>query len=444
MRAGFEFLGRMQRLPDDDKRKAHRIEVHLFGSLAATGRGHGTDKAVLGGLLGTEPMTCKPGCLDDLLSDPAHTYHVALNPGEALLGAEDIFFDVARIDLPHSNTMMIRLLSRDNAVLCEQEYFSVGGGFIEWPGMEPSARANPVHCYSTMNELKQLINTENLRLAELMLDNERAITGCSEEEIFSRMDHQFAIMEQAVTHGLAVEGVLPGPMRYCRKAPGIHRRARRLAGRHDQFMLELCAYAFAVAEENAAGQPIVTTPTCGSAGVVAAIWYFMKHHMKKDHATLQDAYLAAAVIGFLAKQNASISGAEVGCQGEIGVAASMAAAMLAYADTSDLRIVENAAQIALEHHLGMTCDPIAGYVQIPCIERNAMGAVKAYTAYLIATTEISRFHRLNLDGTLHTMLITGRDLQSKYRETAQGGLASFSTFNIVAGEHAVDASGPCA
>ncbi len=424
MKAGYHFLQQIRALSAEKKRHARRIEVTLYGSLSATGKGHGTDKAVLGGLLGTAPEQCPQGYLDGLLGDTSAVSKVDLAPGSVDFHAEDMIFDRDRQDLPHSNTLRIRLLDAEDGVLSEREYYSVGGGFLQWDGYKEPARGKPVHEYSTMSELKKVMETKNLRLVELMIDNERAITGATEEEIYAKVDHLMTVMERSVEHGLEVDGKLPGPLNYFRKAPGIYRRAKRLAGRSDHFLLLLCAYAFAVGEENAAGQPVVTTPTCGSAGVMAATLYFMKHYLKMEHVTLQDGLMAAAVIGFLAKHNASIAGAEVGCQGEVGVASSMSAALLTYANTSEMRVVENAAQTALEHHLGMTCDPICGYVQIPCIERNAMGAVKAYTAYLIANTEISRYHRVDLDKTIRAMVETGRDMNPKYRETATGGLAS--------------------
>ncbi|MDD2236740.1 MAG: L-serine ammonia-lyase [Kiritimatiellae bacterium] len=424
MKAGYHFLQQIRGLSAEKKRQAARVEVTLYGSLSATGKGHGTDKAVLGGLLGVAPEQCPLGYLDGLLDSPEGTWKIELRPGSISFREADIIFDLERTNLPNSNTLRIRLLDAQGGVLSEREYYSVGGGFLQWDGYVAPERGDPVHPFTTMRELKKLMETKNLRLVELVIDNERAITGATEEEIYAKVDYLFTVMERSVEHGLEVEGMLPGPLNYYRKAPGIYRRAKRLAGRSDHFLLYLCAYAFAVAEENAAGQPVVTSPTCGSAGVMAATYYFMKHYMKMEHVTLQDGLMAAAVIGFLAKHNASIAGAEVGCQGEVGVASSMSAALLTYANTSEMRVVENAAETALEHHLGMTCDPVCGYVQIPCIERNAMGAVKAYTAYLIAGAEISRFHRVDLDKTIRAMVETGRDMNPKYRETAAGGLAT--------------------
>lgn len=426
MRIGHHFLQVARALPSPLKQRAARVRITLFGSLSATGLGHATERAVLAGLLGNEPATCPPGLLDTLLREGELPHRMELLPGNIPLFRSDVQFDRERLDPPHSNTMVISLLDGQGGPLLEQEYYSTGGGEIRWAGAEQddaSRRGEPVHHYSTMRELRQCLEAKRLRLVDLMIDNEVAITGVREEDVFERIDQLYLVMEDAVRRGLKTEGVLPGPLQCHRKAPGIFRRAQRLGDRADQWLLHLCAYAFAVAEENAAGQPVVTAPTCGSAGVLAATYYFLKHFLGKERAALQDALLAAAAVGFLSKHNASISGAEVGCQGEVGVASSMAAAFLSLANTADVRVVENAAQTALEHHLGMTCDPVCGYVQIPCIERNAMGAVKAYTAYLIASTEVSRFHRVDLDETILAMVQTGRDIPVAYRETARGGLA---------------------
>ena len=203
----------------------------------------------------------------------------------------------------------------------------------------------------------------------------------------------------------------------------MYQRSRGMPQNAERMLVCLCAYAFAAAEENAAGHTVVTAPTCGSAGVIPAVVYLLRRHSRIPLAMLRKALLGAVAIGFIAKQNASISGAEVGCQGEIGVASSMAAALIALAHGCNVRIAENAAETALEHHLGMTCDPVKGYVQIPCIERNAMGAVKAWTSYLIAREGLPDWHIVGLDKAIEAMRQTGRDMKPEYRETAQGGLA---------------------
>ena len=275
-----------------------------------------------------------------------------------------------------------------------------------------------------MVDFRNVMSTKRVRLSELMIANEKAITGVDEDTIFERIDHLLDVFDKTVAHGLKTEGHLPGPLKYHRCASDVYRRAHRSAGSQDHLIMCVSAYALAGAEENANGERIVTAPTCGSFGVVAGILYYMRHHLKIDKMALQDALLAGALIGMLAKNNASIAGADVGCQGEVGVASAMAAAMLIYARTSDIRLVEHAAEKALEHHLGMTCDPVMGYVQIPCIERNAFGAVKAYTAYLLASMEFSGFQRVRLDSVIEALNKTGCDMNSKYRETSLGGLAT--------------------
>jgi L-serine dehydratase len=258
------------------------------------------------------------------------------------------------------------------------------------------------------------------------VENEKAIMGTGEEEIYRRLDLILEATEASVREGLKGEGVLPGPIGLYRKAGDLNRKAKKIKQSEARFLVRLSAYAIAGAEENAMGHRIVTGPTAGSAGVLPAIVYMMKYHQRCSRQTLREGLLAAAAIGFLAKHNASIAGAEAGCQGEIGVAASMAAAMLAYGEPGHpIRVVEDAAAIAMEHHLGMTCDPVGGYVQIPCIERCAMGAVKAYNAFLIATVETPGYNKVGFDVVIRTMAATGRDMSSKYKETSQGGLAVY-------------------
>ena len=265
--------------------------------------------------------------------------------------------------------------------------------------------------------------TTDEKVNELMLANEKAITGLNETEVNLRLDRIIAVMKESVRRGVHTEGFLPGPIGLHRKAALLYQRAKELPQNAERLLVYLCAYAFAAAEENAAGHIVVTAPTCGSAGVVPSIVSLLLNHYKLPIETVRGALLASVAIGFIAKQNASISGAEVGCQGEIGVASSMAAALLAFANDNGVRVAENAAETALEHHLGMTCDPVKGYVQIPCIERNAMGAVKAYTAWLIAREGLPVWHIVGLDNAVEAMNLTGRDMKVEYRETSQGGLA---------------------
>jgi L-serine dehydratase len=423
MKAGFDFITTIRSLSSELLSRAASIRVYLYGSLSATGRGHGTDRAVLAGLLGEDPATCSSAFMDGLNREDAGGYRVSLGSNELTLTWGDIVFGDFDRDSLFSNTLTIRLLDHEGTSLFEREYYSVGGGFIQWKGQVEEERGTPAYPYSTMGELKKILRSENLRLHEVILANEKALTGASEEEIIAKLDHIITTMEEAVDTGVHTEGVLPGPIGLHRKAPVLYKRACRMSHSVDYLMVALTAYAFGASEENAAGHRIVTAPTAGSSGVMPAVVYILKNHRNISSDALYEGLMAAASVGFLAKHNASIAGADVGCQGEIGVASAMAASFLAYAKGYRFQVAENAAEIALEHHLGLTCDPVMGYVQIPCIERNAMGALKAYTAFLIASAEIPGNHKVDLDQVIRAMAETGRDMCRKYKETSLGGLA---------------------
>lgn len=422
MKAGNDFIDRMRTLPPENINGARSIEVRLFGSLSATGKGHGTDRAVLAGLLGKKPENCPADFLDGLLKNPRDVYESEVNGHKIPITKKNIIFDSVKHDFPFSNTLVIRVLG-DKGTLFEKEYYSVGGGFIQWKGWEEPQRGTPRYPYATMAEVRKHLSRHRLKLDELIMGNERSITGSTEDDINAKLDLIIKAMEDSVKRGIETEGYLPGTLRLHRKAPLLFQKARSMPTSPDRFLVFLSAYAFAGAEENGAGHPVVTAPTGGSAGVLPGLLYGMKHHYHVPGETLRRSLLAAAVVGFLAKQNASISGAEGGCQAEIGVAAAMGAAMVAYARGCPVNIIEHAAETALEHHLGMTCDPVGGYVQVPCIERNAMGAVKAYTSFLIANTEVPEWHLVDLDRCIRAMAETGRDMCNKYKETSEGGLA---------------------
>jgi L-serine dehydratase len=420
MRAGFDFLQRLRALPADALAAATAVRVTLYGSLAATGKGHGTDRAALAGLVGHPPDACPPDALEQagsaagvLVQAGGRSFH---------LRSTEVRFDPGRRSLPHPNTLVFRLMAGPR-VLLEQEYYSVGGGFIEWKGWKAPPRGRPRYPYATAAETRKLLIRHRLRLPDLLLANERAITGAREADVWSGLDRLLDIMRRGVERGIRTEGYLPGPIGLHRKAALMHQRAPHLPAGPDRLLVYLNAYAFAASEENAAGHVVVTAPTCGSCGVLPALAHLLRRHRRLRTQALREALLAACWVGFLAKHNASIAGAEVGCQGEIGVAASMGAAFLAQAAGAEFKVVEDAAETALEHHLGMTCDPVGGYVQIPCIERNAMGAVKAYNAYLIARAGLSDWHVVGLDTAIRAMALTGHDMMSKYKETARGGLA---------------------
>ncbi|MDD5678263.1 MAG: L-serine ammonia-lyase [Kiritimatiellae bacterium] len=424
MRAGYDAIGEMAKLPASQIEQADQIEVHLYGSLSATGKGHDTDRAVLAGLMGVSPSDCPPDLLPGLLQQAGQVHNVRLGAKVFPMTQAQIVFDHCAAHFPYPCALTIRLTSGAR-VLFEREYYSVGGGFIQWKGWKAPARGEPVYRYSTALGVRSLLARENIRMHEMMIANEKAISGLGEQAICDHMDAIIAAMEASVARGIATEGPLPGSLKVQRKAASLVRRARHMPGTPENLMLRLAAYAFAASEENAAGHPIVTAPTCGSAGVIPSVLCIMKQHLHMPAETIYRGLLAAGLVGFLAKHNATLAGSEAGCQAEIGVAAAMAAAMLSYAHETDFRVTENAAEIALEHHLGMTCDPVGGYVQIPCIERNAMGAVKAYVAWLLASDETMRSHKVDLDKTILVMYETGKDLQSKYRETSEGGLAKY-------------------
>jgi L-serine dehydratase len=423
MLAGFDFLELCRRQEHAVLRQAARFRIRLYGSLSATGAGHGADAAVAAGLLGVQPENCPSSLLLELREQPRFRRPAPLDGICLTVCAEDIEYAEIIHNFPHSNTLILELLDSAGAALLEREYYSVGGGFIQWKGWKPPERGRPAYRFATMRELKDIIKATGLTLHEVVLSNESAITGMSRPRILERLDAVLEHMEAGVKRGLERNGALPGSLNVQRKASMLRAASAGLPLRGDRFLCGLNAYAFAVAEENAAGGVVVTAPTCGAAGVAPAIMYAMRHDLTVGDRGIREGLLAAAIIGYLAKHNASIAGAEVGCQGEVGVASAMAAAMLTHARGGEAQIVENAAEIALEHHLGLTCDPVHGLVQIPCIERNAMGAVKAYNAALIAGSVDPSSQRVSLDAAIRAMAETGRDMHSKFKETSLGGLA---------------------
>ena len=423
MTAGENFLELCREQDTELLRQGSRIRVRLFGSLSATGEGHGTDAAVVAGLLGTNPSDCPPSLLHELSHDPDTPHTIPLDWNNLSIRVNDVEHASIAHDFPYSNTLIIDLEDAQGTTLVSREYYSVGGGFIQWKGWKMPERGRPAYRFSTMSELREVLNRTGLTLHEVVLSNESAITGMPRPRILEKLDNVLSHMEAAVQRGLDTEGVLPGGLRVQRKAAQMRKASKDLPLRSDRFLCGLNAYAFAVAEENAAGGVVVTAPTCGAAGVVPAIMYTMRHDLTVGDRGIREGLLAAAIIAYLAKHNAGIAGAEVGCQGEVGVASAMAAAMLAHARGGTAQVVENAAEIALEHHLGLTCDPVKGCVQIPCIERNAVGAIKAYNAVLIASSTNPAFQRVSLDAAISAMAETGREMHSKFKETSLGGLA---------------------
>ena len=424
MRITYDFYQRCTKLPADQLAQATGLKVHLFGSLSATGKGHGTERAALAGLVGKEPATVDPLFLDAMIAKPQETYPVKLGAKTFNLSLADVVYDAPKGDFPHPNTMTCRLMAGDK-VLYEQEYYSVGGGFIEWKGYEPPKKGQPKYPYATMKELRQHAEKNNLSVADVVMANEVAVSGKTEEQVNAFLDKIAGAMLATVKSGLSVkDDVLPGPIKLHSKAATVYERAMDEKYESDRAIALVSAFALAASEENARGHLVITAPTGGSAGVLPAVVYALtqsKRQVPMDK--IREGLLAGAAIGYLCKHNATLAAAEGGCQAEIGVASGMAAALIAQVMDSPPHVVENAAESALEHHLGMTCDPVAGYVQVPCIERCAFGAVKAWTAFMVATNEIASRHRVDLDTTIKTLADTARDMNPKYKETSEAGLA---------------------
>ncbi len=422
MKAAGAFLRKLQDAPLDRIEEIDRIEVYLYGSLSATGLGHGTHKAILGGLLGWTPADCDSDLLLELLRKNTTEYKIAVGGHMVTFTGDNIHFSGQGENLRYQNTMVFKALDRDQTLI-ENVYYSLGGGFILAEGEEEQGSPQLAHSFANMNELSSIIQKLGLSLDEVIFQNEEQLTGKSRREIEEELDHIISAMKDAVNSGLSRDGVLPGPIGLQRKAAVLYHNAQKLTNSHDQNLARLNAYALAASEENAAGRKVVTAPTSGSAGIIPGIIALLDRHFSISPVKMRKGLLAAAAIAFVARHNASIAGAEVGCQGEVGVAAAMAAAFLTHAHGGSIQEVENAAEIGLEHHLGLTCDPIEGYVQIPCIERNAMGAVSAYNAYILATVGESHKQKVSLDEVIEAMRITGAEMSTKYKETAQGGLA---------------------
>ncbi|WP_299533903.1 L-serine ammonia-lyase [uncultured Streptomyces sp.] len=410
------------------------VRAELFGSLGATGHGHGTPKAVLLGLEGESPRTV------DVESADARVEAVRTSGRLNLLGAHEIAFDAdehlvlhRRKALPyHANGMTVGAYDDGGAVLLEKTYYSVGGGFVvDEDAVNEEERIIPddtvlAHPFRTGDELLRLTRETGLSISSLMLENEKEWR--TEEEIRAGLLEIWHVMQACVQRGMSREGILPGGLKVRRRAA---KSARQLRAEGDPQVLAMewiTLYAMAVNEENAAGGRVVTAPTNGAAGIIPAVLHYYMNFAaggatpaEKDDSVVRF-LLAAGAIGMLFKENASISGAEVGCQGEVGSACSMAAGALAEVLGGTPEQVENAAEIGMEHNLGLTCDPVGGLVQIPCIERNGMAAVKAVTAAKMALRGDGS-HMVSLDKVIKTMKETGADMSVKYKETARGGLA---------------------
>ena len=414
----------LEALPDITE--VTQVRVVLYGSLALTGRGHGTDKAVILGLSGIRQDEVDPEAVPDILD------RVALDENIALLGrhvvpfrAQDIEFRGSESLPAHPNALRVHATLRDGRVI-ESTFYSIGGGFIVQEGEDAdrvaAARAPAPLPYASGAELLALCRAQGLRIHEAVRANELAWRGAA--EIDAGLDTLWEAMRACIERGLRIEGTLPGGLNVKRRAPDMLRQLKSGSARMPHEVMDwISLYAIAVNEENAAGSRVVTAPTNGAAGIIPAVLrYYADFCPGSSRAGIREFLLTAAAVGALFKRNASISGAEVGCQGEVGAACAMAAAGLCAALGGSNEQIENAAEIGIEHHLGMTCDPIGGLVQIPCIERNAMGAIKAINAASLALRGDGS-HRVSLDEAIETVRTTGADMQNKYKETALGGLA---------------------
>jgi L-serine dehydratase len=429
MRASRQFAARLRDAQLTDR--VARISVVLYGSLGATGKGHGSDKAILLGLSGHEPDSVEVDSIAGIVEKIRTTHELPLYGTHPLPFDErrDLTFN-HKDTLPlHSNGMRFTAYADGGAELLTGTYYSVGGGFVVADAgnekrIVPDLTVLP-YPFRTGDELLAICEKEKTSIAGIMRRNERRWRG--DEEIDEGLLHIWHVMQACVKRGCATPGVLPGGYKVKRRAPALYAQltAPQVAGPADPLIALdwVNLWALAVNEENAAGGRVVTAPTNGAAGIVPALMhYYARFVHGANDAGIVDFLLTAAAIGFLYKENASISGAEVGCQGEVGVACSMAAAALTAVLGGSVRQVENAAEIAMEHHLGLTCDPVGGLVQIPCIERNAIGATKAINVARMAMRGDGT-HYVSLDKVIKTMRETGADMKTKYKETSRGGLA---------------------
>jgi len=430
MRAAYTFVRALEDL--GYLGRVTRLQATLFGSLAFTGRGHGTDKAILLGLAGQLPDQVDPDSIDGILAKIQDEARIDLSSEHRISFSEetDLLFN-RKENLPyHSNGMRFCAFEKDGERLLERDYYSVGGGFVVNQDEAASDRIvkdeTPVpFVFSSGDELLQLCSKHGLRICDIMLRNEQAWR--QEKEVKQGLLNIFDAMQSCIERGYSQTGVLPGGLGVQRRAPTLYRELKYSDPESRQDPLKIIdwvnLYALAVNEENAAGGRVVTAPTNGAAGIIPAVArYYLKFVPGSSEDGVVEFLLTAGAIGILYLLNASISGAEVGCQGEVGVACSMAAGGLTAAMGGTMSQVENAAEIGMEHNLGLTCDPVGGLVQIPCIERNAMAAVKAINAQRLALQAEGK-HKVSLDKVIKTMRETGADMKHHYKETSRGGLA---------------------
>lgn len=435
MRGAGQFVHVLER--DGLLARVARVRIDLYGSLGATGRGHATDLGVILGLFGEMPDTIDPATVKPRLAEVQRSGHLPLGGKHSIAfqRTRDIAFLGEQSMPEHPNAMRFVALAEDGAVLSERCYFSVGGGFVMESGADAVVAGNAdrvwPYPFKTGDELVALAKSNGISIAQLMMANERVWRP--EAEVRAGLLRIWRVMQDCVRRGFGLDEEdvgdrLPGALGIRRRAPKLSRelleRGHNVVGGDPLAAMDwVNAFAMAVNEQNASGGRVVTAPTNGAAGIIPAVLhYYYKYVPGASDDGIVEFLLTAGAIGLLYKANASISGAEVGCQGEVGVACSMAAGALAAVLGATVAQIENAAEIGMEHNLGLTCDPVGGMVQIPCIERNAMGAVKAINAARMAMRGDGT-HYVSLDAVIKTMLQTGEDMKSKYKETSLGGLA---------------------
>ncbi|MFS6537721.1 L-serine ammonia-lyase [Idiomarina loihiensis] len=429
MKAAYEFLHAAKK--SGHLNNADGIKVELFGSLGQTGKGHGTGKAVILGLVGETPETVDTDTVEDFLEQTRKTEKLnLLGEKEVSFPSEGAITFHRRKTMPkHANAMELKLL-KDGEIIYNDLYYSIGGGFIVRDedfdetleeAIEQSSKPIP-YPFDSAADLLAHCKEHGMRMSSLMMANEKVFR--SEEDIRAGLMKIWRTMQESIKNGITTEGILPGGLKVRRRASSLYQRLKKEKSSDAMQVMDwVDLYALAVNEENAAGGRIVTAPTNGAAGIIPAVMSYADRFIETlDEDAVVRFLLTSAAIGILYKKNASISGAEVGCQGEVGVACSMAAGALAEFMGGDPSRVENAAEIGMEHNLGLTCDPVGGLVQVPCIERNAMGSVKAINAARLAMRGEGD-HKVSLDKVIKTMWDTGNDMKTKYKETARGGLA---------------------
>lgn len=411
--------------------KVQSIKIELFGSLAATGKGHGTDKAILMGLEGENPETIIASKISERVEEiyRKNTIHFLGQKKMPFQEAEQMIYLPNEQKPFHSNAIIFYAYDTIGSKLIQKTYYSIGGGFVvedielDEQGVRKIAEQKKVpYPFMSAQQLLDYTLKNQCSIADIMLANERVFR--SDEYITRGIQKIWQAMQSCIKAGCENEGILPGGLQVVRRAAKLYQKLSQEVADHTSVMQWVSLFALAVNEENAMGSNVVTAPTNGAAGIVpAVICYFQKFYREPSEKDLKDYFLTAAAIGSLYKNNASISGAEMGCQGEVGVACSMASAGLTALQNGTSQQIENAAEIGMEHNLGLTCDPVMGLVQVPCIERNTMGAIKAINASLLALSQEGS-GIVSLDKVIRTMKETGENMKREYKETAEGGLAT--------------------